>query len=140
MSATDSDRVLVAGVALVLTDGREVTLRYGMRSLKMLEDTFGTIADAQNALAAGGKAIGPLMELLAAGLVHEAITADAMLDLVEPAKMVSYTDALVAAFELAFPAAGKAGAPAGAQNGSTGACSTTSPPSPSGAATTSSGA
>jgi hypothetical protein len=140
MTTSDSDRLLAAGTPLALTDGREVSLKYGMRSLKILEDQFGDLRTAQNSLAGGGKTIGPLMDLLSAGLLHEGITADELLDLVDPQRLEEYSQALVKAFEVAFPdAVGKAEELLAATNGSSGPSSTTRPRSHSGAATRSSG-
>lgn len=141
-TTSDADRLLAEGVPLTLTDGREVYLRYGMRALKMLEDKFGSLEVAQNALGGGGKMIGPLMDLLSAGLAHEGISADELLDLVDPYSLEKYTELLIAAFDQAFPASsGKGGAVAktNGTNGSSGRSSTTSARSRSAGRTTSSG-
>lgn len=145
MSVTESDRVLAAGIELVLEDGSTVHLRYGMRGLKRLEDDFGSILDVQLLLRGidGAKPIfGPVLQILAAGLLGQA-SIDELDVKLHPAKLDSYVDAIADALEEAFPEppdgeAGKAEA-ASAANGSGGPTGTTSPPSPAAEATPSSG-
>jgi hypothetical protein len=60
--ATDSDRLIAAGVSLTLhraDDGEErtFTLRYRNRGLAMLEDHFGSLENAGDVLAALGKPV-----------------------------------------------------------------------------------
>lgn len=76
---SDSDRILAEGVPIELIDGRKVSLRFTMRSLKMLEDAFGNLDAADQALASD-KVVNGLTTWLAAGLVHEGITQDELLD------------------------------------------------------------
>lgn len=138
---TESDRVLAAGVPIELSDGRQVTLRYGNRALKLLEDRFGGLGAVQDIVSSDGTGpvIGPLMDLLAAGLVREGLSADDLLDLTDPSDIESYVDAIARALEQAFPEkkVGKAGAnPTGPFLGQT---STTSPPVDTAAAMVSSG-
>lgn len=124
----DSDRLLAEGIPLVLADGRSVALRYTMRSLKVIEDAYGSLDAVDQAM--GSKRIGSLATILAAGLLHEDISADALLDLLDTHHIDDYATAMGTALDQALPApetaaAGKADR-ANASNGST---STTSPPS-----------
>lgn len=141
MSATESDRILAPGVPITLTDGREVRVRYGMRALKMLEDEFGGLGAVEDVLDGNGKMIGPIVMMLAAGLSHEHISADELLDLTDPAELASYGDAVSAAFGQAFPQASQGNVEGnGASEGpSPGQTSTTSLPSVSDGLTTPSG-
>lgn len=150
--ATESDRILAAGVPLTLAGGRAVTLRYTMRSLKELEDHFGSLGDAIDGLNAtrvgvGGEPptnrryISTTVPFLAAGLAHEGITEkalydDGLLDLHE--LKTGYFSAVAEALDQAFPAPGSPGKDEAAEE-SSGDGSTTPPP-PSDAATGSSGA
>lgn len=143
---TDADRLLADGIPVTFSDGVH-HLRFTMRSLKMLEDTFGGVEAVGTYLAgvvdgSATKRVGPLMDLLAAGLAHEHLTSDEVLDLAESFRFHAYLEACIDGINLAFPAASEddqAGeAPAG--ESSTGAASTSSPPSAMAAATATSGA
>ena len=130
MTATESDRILADGVEIPLADGRTVALRYSLRSLKSFEDHFGSVGnavDALNAILTGEneKKIGTIVPVLAFGLFHEAITADALYDGLAKPQMSVYFDAIREALDQAFP-------PTKASSGkdepaSSGAASTTPP-------------
>lgn len=143
VSVTEADRIVAAGVPIKLLDGRTVQVRYGFRGLKMLEDTFGSIAAVQGVVqsVSTGKAFGPVADLLAAGLVAEGLSADDLLDALDPRLLPAYVDAFGAALEEAFPApeepddSGKVLS----TNGSPGPPSTTPAPSDSAAAKPTSG-
>lgn len=148
MSASDSDRLLAAGVPLTLADGKPRTLRFTMRSLKAFEDHFGSVGaatDALNTVSASPrdtKLVSTLVPVLAIGL--EDVTEDDLYDgnlLALNDMMDVYFPAISAALDQAFPAPGKdeAAAPAAAA-GSPGPASTTRPQADLVGATTSSGA
>ena len=141
---TAGDRILAAGVPIVLGDGREVRLRFSNRSVKMLEDEFGSLAAMQGALGdtdnPDRKVIGPICTVLTAGLLHEGLSFDDVLDLTEPKLLSTYSQAIATAFAQAFgtddpgaAAEGKAPSP------STGPSGTTSQPVATDVAMTSSG-
>jgi hypothetical protein len=142
MSTTESDRILAPGVPITLADGREVHLRYGMRALKALEDEFGGLGAVEDVLDTDGrgKMIGPIMSMLAAGLGHESLTADDLLDLTVPSALVVYGEAVAEAFSQAFPSSTQGKAPSEETVDSPGETSTSSPPSGTAAATPPSGA
>jgi hypothetical protein len=143
MTASESDRILAPGVLLKLATGREVTLRFSLRSLKILEDRFGSVASMttelngiipRNGIApSNGKIIGTVVPVLAAGLAGEGITEDELLDgpLLEWSELRgAYFDAIAEALDQAFPpptpSPGKDAEVATASNG---VASTTQPPS-----------
>lgn len=147
MSVTDSDRILAAGKPLILADGRTVTLRFGLRAIKMIEDSFGSLGAIEEIFATDdngvpkGKVVGPLVEVLAAGLSHEKLTADELLDLLDLGELNAYMAAALAAVGEALPASGDTPpkAPDNLASVSPGASSTTPAPFVSVAATNSSG-
>lgn len=113
---SDSDRLLAAGVPLRLAGGGEARLRLTFRSLKMLEDHFGSINAAAEALDAGRKAAwtdlsGPVLEplgwFLAAALQHDGVQPEQALELLDPttmrASIVEAYGAFDRAWEEAFP-------------------------------------
>lgn len=113
---TEADRILAAGVPLTLATGRTVTLRYNMRSLKSIEDRFGSVAAMTVALngiipmngkpPTNGKIVSTVVPMLALGLTEEGITEDALLDdgLLSWSEMRgSYFDAIAEALDQAFP-------------------------------------
>ncbi|MFF7313342.1 hypothetical protein [Streptomyces sp. NPDC008137] len=57
------------GGTIPLSDGTEVTLRYPMRALALLEARYGSVAAVQNAIDATGQgaAFGPIVQLVGAG-------------------------------------------------------------------------
>lgn len=140
MTITDSDRILAAGIPITV-DGEERRLRYSFRALKVLEDHFGSLGAAVDAIARvlndgmnGERIIVDLAVLVAAGLDDDP---DTILDrlagsdswMIVRDAAVACTDAWIEAFPQAVTVEpGKAGEPA--ETASTGGTSTTSPPSP----------
>jgi hypothetical protein len=113
MSTSDSDRILAEGAPITLSDGRAVRLKYGMRALKRLEDTYGsTIAidtAVQDVLNAKGKLLTTLSTLMLAGLMHEpplngegTLTEDAIEELFDLKRVGEYALAVSNAFQQAF--------------------------------------
>jgi hypothetical protein len=145
MPATDSDRILAPGVPVTLIDGRTVTLRYGMRAMKAIEDRWGSVGEAMLLLhgvlqGTTPKSIGTVVAFLADGLIHEGLSEDALLDLTEFGAMARYIDSIADALDEALPTP----SPGKAEDGETpaaspGATTTTSSPSPSGGTTNGSG-
>lgn len=144
---TESDHLLADGIPVAFADGIHY-LRFPMRALKQLEDSFN--GDLDNVLGFFAEPndhfVGRLTTILAIGLAHEGYDLDKVLDEAIGAKMAEYNEAALAAFLLALPPAagddeegdsgeGKAGGP----SGSTGPGSITPPPSGLAAAMTSSG-
>lgn len=102
MAVKDSDRILAAGVPVVLA-GREMRLRFGLRALKLLEDKFGSLQVIEQLTNGDGKVIGPLCTIIAAGLSHEGVTEDDILDNVSPGEIQTLMDAAAVALAEAFP-------------------------------------
>lgn len=126
---TDADRIAAEGVPLVLTDGRTVSLRYGLKSLRVLEAEFGSIATMDTLFAPDGPVISNLLKVMSAGLVHEeGFTPDALADLLDTRQLQTYIAVVATAIEQAVPE----GAPSAVGNapvdppGSLGGTSTTS--------------
>lgn len=115
---TDSDRILAAGVPLTLADGREVRVRYSMRSLKEMEDRYGSLEEPLrlvHGLFSGTtkRQVTTLVPMLAFGLLHEdGLTEDALYDLTEPKRRAEYLGIVSDAIGEALPAPGKAEAEA----------------------------
>lgn len=144
---TPARRLRATGHPITLTDGRTVQVRYGMASIVELEDRFGSLGgvqDAMNALDAGAKVFGSMMDLLACGLLYAGLvpTAAGELptvgqvrqvllahDLVDPADLTDYMEALGRAFTEAFPD------PGGAVGEAAGATVTPPAPGPTGGTT-----
>jgi hypothetical protein len=61
--------LLASGASIALTDGTEVSLRYSMRAIALLEARYGSVAAVQNAIdtTGNGAAYGPIVQLLGAG-------------------------------------------------------------------------
>lgn len=151
--ASESDRILAAGVPITLSDGREVRVRIAMRGLKALEDHFGSVDAALRQfydLFPRGEAppknerhIGTVLPFLAAGLVDAGFTEDSVYDVTDYDAMPTYIKAIASAIDQAFPdddpAPAEEPGKAAAANGSPGEPST-SPPLVSVGSTTSSGA
>lgn len=139
-TVTDADRIAAEGVPIPTTRG-ELRLVYGMRALRQLEDTYGGLAELQDAMQAlldnlkltgKGKAFGPMLDIVCPGLMHHGLTADAAADLLMPRHVRLYIEAMAEAMQQAFPDEAPAGqgnddaqqpAPAGP-----GPIGTTSPP------------
>lgn len=148
MTVTDGSRLLAAGHPITLIDGRSVNVRFGFRGLLMLEEQFGSLGSVQNIIRTDeqgnivGKAFDPLARLVAAGLAHEGLSYDDLLDLLDPRFLTEYMEAVGKAIEEGLPAPAASGADVGkanGRNGSPGKTSTSSGPSASAAPTTSSG-
>jgi hypothetical protein len=149
--ATDSDRILAAGVPVTLADGVERTVRFSMRSLKAIEDHFGSLEDGLTALsgvfpkegkpARNRKRIGTVVPFLAAGLIDSGVAAPAVWDLVAFADLNTYLDVVAEALDQALPKPAAAGGTGKADGTppSDGTGSTTPPPDGSAAPTPSSG-
>jgi hypothetical protein len=61
--------LLASGASIALTDGTEVSLRYSMRAIALLEARYGSVAAIQHAIDTTGKgaAYGPIVQLVGAG-------------------------------------------------------------------------
>ena len=103
--ATQGTRLLAQGAPLTLTDGRTVHVRFGMRALAQIEQHFGSITHMTVELnKPSGKKFTAAVHVLAAGLGHEdGLDYDTLLDLLHPAQMDAYDQALEAAWDEAFP-------------------------------------
>lgn len=149
--ASPGARLQAAGAPVLLANGREVWLRYGMAALLHLEDTYGSIPgvlEALNGLNAGGKAFTTVVDLIVPGLLHEGISRADLLadDLLDPSLLQVYVQAIARAFEQSFPQETNAARKAAGVNrpnrraASRGASGSTSERSPSAGRTTRSGA
>lgn len=138
---SEADRLAADGSPITLADGTH-HLRYGMRGIKMLQDSFGSLKAVNEYLRAEGEPrIAPLMDLLAAGLHRDGITADALLDLADSRQIQVYLDAAVDALSESLPSSAEVddADPKASVTPSPGSSSTTSPPSALVGATSSSG-
>lgn len=142
------------GVPLTLIDGTTVHLCYNFRSLMRIEEEFGSLQRALNALDFGenpdAKAFSAMASLAAAGLQHEVAgpdgtpmdTADRVSDYLDTQHVQELGEAIGKAITAAFPAKVE-----GAQEGeeedptppSPGSTGSTSASSPGGGVTTTSG-
>jgi hypothetical protein len=102
------------GVPITLVDGTSLSLCYTFRSLLAIEDQFGNLQRALDALDVvankDAKAFGAINGLMAAGLAHEVVgpdqnmvTADNLPDYIDPAKIAEYGEAIGKAITAAFP-------------------------------------
>lgn len=139
---SDAQRLAHDGIPITLADGQPHRLYYGTRGLILLEESFDGLDNVTQFLRGEAtRRFRPMHDMLVAGLVHEGLSADAVLDLAEPPRYKEYLTAVAEALDLAFPAPSEELGPKDpVPNGSTGEASTTSPPSVSDAAMTSSGA
>lgn len=142
MSVTDADRIAAAGIPLTL-GGREVRVRYTLRSWKEAEDRFGSLEEViaiLRRLLAGEekKEIGTIVPLLWAGLVHEGLSLDDVYELGDIHQRGAYASAVLAAIGEGSPGPGPGKDEAVVD--SPGATTTTPQPSATAAATPSSGA
>lgn len=121
-----------------------------MRSMKQLEERYGSLhavnEQIQELLGDNGDNVAPvakpytaILPLVAAGLLHEAISEDALGDALTPDRWVELRSVLVDAINESFPDSGKAEEADAPTEASPGRTSTTSSPSDSVAAMTSSG-
>lgn len=109
---TDADRLLANGAELTI-DGHLFHVRFKPRSLKMLEDEYGSIAAVGSVLQgmADGtaKVIGPIFFVLSLGLLHEVVdgehvTEDWLLDNGDTRDFPLYAEVAFAALVEALPA------------------------------------
>lgn len=109
---TDADRIAAEGVTIPTTDGPK-RLVYGMRALRAMETKYGSVVALQEAMEAllerfttgDGKAaaFGPLVDIMAPGLLHLGISEDQAVDLLMPRHVKEYALAMSAAMREAFP-------------------------------------
>ncbi|GGS82026.1 hypothetical protein [Streptomyces griseoviridis] len=132
--------LLGGGGTITLSDGTEITLRYPLRSLALLEARYGSVTAAQTAIDAtgGGAAFGPLIQLIGAGCLgpggfephfrehqdakgERRISGDItfrrrldgmdLADLLLPSQLSEYIDTFNAALQRALAGQGNDGAP-----------------------------
>ena len=141
----DADRIAADGITLNLA-GRQVRVRYTMRSWRMVEDRFGSMAAALAALRwmvapadtePVAKPVDATITLLAAGLLHEGLTEDDLWDATNITDLHAYQAAVLQAVDQGTPGPGPG--KGAAADGSRGATTTTPSPSDSAAAMASSG-
>lgn len=141
----DADRIAAAGISLTLA-GRQVQVRYTMRSWRLVEARFGSMSAALAALRwmstpdqaePVAKPVDATITLLAAGLLHEGLTEDDLWDATNITDLHAYQAAVLEAVNQGTPGPGP-GKDAAA-DGSPGATTTTPSPSGSAAAMASSG-
>ena len=151
MPVTDADRLVAAGIPLTL-GGREVRVRYTLRSWKEAEDRFETTANVLGLLRGlttpnhpeaieVKKDVGTVIPLLWCGLLHEGLTLDDVFELGNMRDLRIYVDAIMDAVSEGTPGpgSGKEGA-VGEMAASPGPTTTTPSPSDTAAAMASSGA
>lgn len=134
----DSDRILAAGVPIIFIDGSTANIRFGLFSVKLLEDHYGSIFEFQEHLnacfeSAGGqpkgKAYGMMWELLQLGLRRLELSDDELEDKLDPARLSEYMDAITEALQQGLggvESGGGSGPKAKAKGRSPGRPSTTS--------------
>lgn len=132
--------LLGGGGTISLSDGTEITLRYPMRSLALLEARYGSVEAVQTAVDTTGKgaAFGPIIQLVGAGCVgpggfephyrehqdakgERRISGDIvyrrrtdgadLADLMLPSQLTQYVEAFNSAFGKALEGLGNDGAP-----------------------------
>ncbi|WP_405554343.1 hypothetical protein [Streptomyces sp. NBC_01171] len=132
--------LLASGASISLTDGTEVSLRYPMRAIALLEARYGSVVAVQSAIdtTGNGAAYGPIVQLIGAGCLgpggfepHFREHQDAkgvrrvagdityrrrtdgadLADLLHPGHLGSYVDAWQTAFTKALEAMGNGDAP-----------------------------
>lgn len=142
MGATPAQRLLAQGAPITLADGREARVRFDFRALVLVEEQFGSIvAMAQRLNDPKDKKYSFFAKALACALHREdGLDEDALIDLLDPAQMSDYDEALQIAWEQAFPKPAESDPnPDGETTDSPGSSTTTAPPSASVAAMASSG-
>ena len=142
MSVTDADRIAAAGIPLTL-GGREVRVRYTLRSWKEAEDRFGSLREVfaiMGRLSDGSedKQVGTLIPLLWMGLLHEGMTEHEVFEAGDILLLSEYRDAILAAIDQGSSEPGR-GKDAAAAVDSPGPTTTTPSPSATAAAMASSG-
>ena len=142
MSVTDADRIAAEGIPLTL-GGREVRVRYTLRSWKEAEDRFGSLEEVlaiMRRLLAGEepKEVGTTVTLLWAGLLHEGLSLNDVYELGDIYERGTYQQAILNAISEGTPGPGP-GKDEVAAADSPGATTTSPSPSDSVAAMASSG-
>ena len=143
MAVTDADRIAADGIPLTL-GGRELRVRYTLRSWKHAEDRFGSLEEVLAILyrlidGTQDKQVGTVIPLLWMGLLHEGITEDEVYDLATIGALRSYVAAILAAVDQGSSGSGPGKDEAEVAD-SLGSTTTTPSPSDSVAAMASSGA
>ena len=147
MTVTDADRIAAAGIPLTL-GGREVRVRYTLRSWREAEDRFGSLEEVlalmRGLIGAKGadakpvkKEVGTIIPLLWMGLLHEGLTEDDVFDLGSIGELRLYRDTILEAITEGTPGPGP-GKEAGVAD-SPGTTTTSPSPSATDAAMASSG-
>lgn len=118
--------------------GRDLRVRYTMRSLLFIEERFGSITAMQEQISRGSG--GPILtiglDLLAAGLLHEhdgagaPLTREELVELVDPRTIGEVLDMCGRALQAAFPQPDPAQEASGSGSASPGPTGSTSAPSP----------
>lgn len=140
---TDADRLAADGIPLRIGD-RDLRVRFSMRSMKLLTERYGSITGFNAALGVLGDddqpdPYGDLAFMVAAGLAHEGITEDDILDACAPQQYREMHAALIGAVNQSFPRPSGKAEQGDQDETSPGASTTTSPPSAMADATKSSG-
>lgn len=129
-------RLAAEGQPITLNNDRIVRVRYSMKSLLRLEDVFGGLGNINIDTDGKTPMIGPMFNLLAAGLLHEhdgngaPLTADRLADLIDPLDFQAVSEVAGKALAEAFPTL-PVEAPTQPADLSLGTTGTTSPLSPS---------
>lgn len=130
---TDRDRIRASGRPVVLADGRELVIRFGLDELCRLEDEFGSLVaftDAINATSEGGNArfLSTLRTVLAVGLARHGVTYADLDKLFVLEYRWQYRGAIIDAYNEAMPPASGAGKASAETSTSRGPTSTTPEP------------
>lgn len=145
MTVADADRIAAEGIPLTLA-GRQVQVRYTMRSWRLVEARFGSMSAALAALRwmakpddvePVAKPVDATITLLAAGLLHEGLSEDDLWDATNITDLHAYQAAVLEAINQGTPGPGPGKDVAA--DGFPGATTTTPSPSASAAAMASSG-
>lgn len=141
---TDRDRIRAPGRPIVLADGRELSIRFGLDELCRLEEEFGSLVaftDAINETKNGGNALflTTLRKVLAIALARHGVTDTELADLFSLEHRWQYRGAIIDAYNEAMPAAVGSGKVSAETSSSRGPTSTTQEPSDSAAPTGPSG-
>lgn len=120
MTTTTGQQIAAAGAPLTLPNTHPVRVRFSFRALMQLEQQFGGLGNIQTAMDGSGVTLGPLLQMLAAGLLREhdgagaPLTYDRLADLLDDAAPADVQTFLAAAGEAvgvalveAFPTAAK---------------------------------
>jgi hypothetical protein len=141
---TDRDRLRAPGRAVVLADGRELPIRFGLDELCRLEGEYGSLVaftEAINATKEGGNALflTTLRKVLAIGLERHGVTYADLDSLFVIEQRWQYRGAIIDAYNEAMPPAEPEGKASADPSTSRGPTSTTPEPFGSAVPTTTSG-